>query len=59
MAFVGSFVGFLVGFSGLPDKHSSFVTSDLDAICRVCRVSSARESLGGLNSRVSARDGLE
>ncbi len=55
MGFVGSFVG----FSGLPDKYSPFVANDLDAICRICRVSSERESLGGLNPPVSARDGLE
>jgi hypothetical protein len=59
MGFVGSFVGFFVGFSGLPDKHSALATNDLDAICRICRVSSERESLGGLNYPVSTRDGLE
>jgi hypothetical protein len=37
--FVGSFVGFFVGFWGLPDKHSPFANNDLNAICRVCRVS--------------------
>jgi hypothetical protein len=45
-AFVGSFVGFLVGFSGLPDKDSPCVTNGLGTVCRVCRVSTGVESPG-------------
>ena len=35
---LGQYVGFVVGFFGLPDKHSPFAINQLDAICRVCRV---------------------
>jgi hypothetical protein len=47
--FVGSFVGFLVGFSGQPDNHSPFAINDLNTICRVCQVFITGESPGGLN----------
>lgn len=58
-AFVGSFVGFPVGFLGLPDKHSPFAARDLDGTCRVCRVFPAGESPGGFEFAIFARVGLE
>jgi hypothetical protein len=42
--FVGFNVGFLVGFSGLPDNDSLFGIIGLGSICRVCRVSTRVET---------------
>lgn len=58
-AFVGSFVGFSVGFSGLPDNDRPSWLNDLNAICRVCRVFSTGEIPGGFESAISPRTGLE
>jgi hypothetical protein len=44
--FLGQFVGFVVGFLGLPDTHLISVINDLEANCRVCRVFLGVESSG-------------
>jgi hypothetical protein len=36
--FLGQFVGFVVGFLDLPDTRMPHGFSNIDAICRVCRV---------------------
>ena len=57
--FVGSFVGFRVGFLDVPDERSPFAAKDLDAICRVCRVFTTGESPGGIGLAISLPGGLE
>ena len=49
--FLGQFVGFVVGFLGLPDTHLICVINELEANCRVCRVFLGVESSGEFGER--------
>ena len=49
--FPGQYVGFLVGFLGLPDPHLISVINELEVICRVCRVFLGVESSGEFGER--------
>jgi hypothetical protein len=49
-AIVGSLVGFFVGKSGQPDKPQRSVINDLSTLCRKCRVSTAEETPGEIES---------
>jgi len=43
-AFVGCFVGLLVGKSAMPDIIRSNALNSLDAVCRECRVRKGEET---------------
>ncbi len=49
-AIVGFHVGFHVGKSGQPDKPQPHVINDLNSFCRKCRVPTAEETPGELES---------
>lgn len=53
------FVGFHVGFLGLPDKHHPNEINCLGCVCRVCRVLSGEESSGEISDPKSTHAGSQ
>lgn len=55
--FWGQFVGFHVGFLGIPDTHLISAISELEVICRVCRVFLGVESSGEFRALIRREPG--